>query len=76
MSEPTMANATPEERRQTLACLIADAQSLAQEARELGGGIWDFGEEMADCERPIGALIVEADNLVEYLENRKKELGL
>lgn len=74
--EPTMAGASTEDRRQALACLIADAEALAQEARDLGGAIWDFGEEMANCERPTGALIVEADNLVTYLEDRKKELGL
>jgi hypothetical protein len=71
-----MAGAPVEDRKQTLACLIADAEALAQEARDLGGEVWDFGEEMADCERPTGNLIVEADNLVSYLEDRKKALGL
>lgn len=65
-----------EERRAKMAQLIAIAEGLAQEARDLGGEVWDFGEEMAGCERPTGALIVEADNLVTYLEDRKRELGL
>lgn len=76
MTEPTMRDASPELRSKALADLISDAEELAQEARELGGRVWDFGEEMAECERPTGSLIVEADNLVSYLEDRKKELGL
>lgn len=76
MSEPTMQGAPVEQRRQKMAQLISIAEGLAQEARDLGGEVWDFGEEMADCERPTGNLIVEADNLVDYLEDRKKALGL
>jgi hypothetical protein len=76
MAEPTMQGAPVEARRETMAALISRAEELAQEARDLGGEVWDFGEEMAECERPTGAVIVEADNLVSYLEDRKKELGL
>lgn len=76
MPEPTMQGAPAEARRAKLAELISRAEELAQEARDLGGEVWDFGEEMTGCERPTGALIVEADNLVSYLEDRKKALGL
>lgn len=71
-----MQGAPVEQRRARLAQLISIAEGLAQEARDLGGEVWDFGEEMTDCERPIGALTFEAENLVSYLEDRKKALGL
>ncbi|HET9144103.1 hypothetical protein [Actinophytocola sp.] len=74
--EPTMKNATQQERAQALSCLLDDARSLATEAEALGGNIWDFGEEMTACEGVIDQLNAAADNLVSYLEGRKKELGL
>ena len=46
------------------------------EAQSLADAVWNFGEDMVACEGVTGNVIVAVDNLVDYLEERKKELGL
>jgi hypothetical protein len=67
---------TREEKVQALATLIADAESMKVEAQVLADNVWEFGEDMVACEGVTGSLIVAADNLADYLEDRKRELGL
>lgn len=61
------------DRVAAIEALISECEDIQIALADVGEKIWDHRPMLAECEGPIGSATVEIDNLVDYLEDQKKE---